>query len=44
MTTIDEFNKWLQRLEDQSLEFKKAENSYFVTDFGNIMLPYGAIL
>ena len=28
MTTIDEFNKWLQRLEDQSLEFKKAENSF----------------
>lgn len=28
MTTIDEFNKWLQRLEDHSLEFKSAENSF----------------
>lgn len=28
MTTINEFNKWLQRLEDQSLEFKTAENSF----------------
>jgi len=28
MTTIDEFNKWLQRVEDQNLEFKTAENSF----------------
>lgn len=28
MTTIDEFNKWLQRHEDLSLEFKTAENSF----------------
>ncbi len=28
MTTIDEFNKWLQRLEDLNLEFKTAENSF----------------
>lgn len=28
MTTPDEFNKWLQKPEDQHLEFKTAENSF----------------
>jgi len=28
MTTIDEFHKWLQMVEDQNLEFKAAENSF----------------
>lgn len=28
MTTIDEFNKWLQGHEDVNLEFKSAENSF----------------
>ena len=28
MTTIDEFNKWLEHPEDRSLEFKTASNSF----------------
>jgi len=28
VTTIDEFNKWLEHPEDRSLEFKTAENSF----------------
>ena len=28
MTTVEEFNKWLKRSEDKTLEFKTAKNSF----------------
>jgi ATP-dependent DNA helicase RecG len=28
MTTVEEFNKWLRMMEDRSLEFKSARNSF----------------